>query len=92
MEQAGVDDGTAVSLGVSPESPIISAIPHPLIGLAEQLTELTQLDHRKLLEGLKDPTFADFIERALDRREEISNQIRALGGEVDHYGTVDESD
>ncbi|WP_313550909.1 helix-turn-helix transcriptional regulator [Corynebacterium sp.] len=92
IEQAGAVEGLAESAGVPSEAIVLGNVPYPLVGLAEQLSDLTQEEHQKLLEGLHEPSFAQFIERALGRRESISNQIRALGGEVDHYGSAEEDD
>lgn len=90
MEQVGAAEGLAESTGTAPDQLALSNVPYPLVGLADQLNDLSYKEHQKFLEGLDNPDFSSFIELALKRRDKITKQIEALGGEVDHYGTVEE--
>jgi transcriptional regulator with XRE-family HTH domain len=77
---------------VGPDQLALSNVPYSLVGLSDQLTDHSYQAHLRALDGLDGPNFSTFIELAIKRRDKLTEQIEALGGEVDHYGSVEEDD
>lgn len=84
--------GRSTMKQVGPDQLALSNFPYSLIGLASQLTDHSYEAQLKFLEGLDGPNFSTFIELAIERRDKLTRQIEALGGEVDHYGSAEDDD